>query len=126
MKKIVLLVFILIYGCASLTPAQRTLWAIDIYLAEYDAYLEAVIDPSVSPEIKARLKTDTSLITPEFLNPKLTDETRKMLRVKKEILIEMKPLVLLAEEYQRTGVLPTKDVTDELTKLANRLVTLGD
>jgi len=116
---------LILCACASFTPAQRTLWALNIYENEYDRYLETVIDKNIPVEQKDILKADPELIKPEQIDKTLTEDTKKMLRVKKEILVELKPLVLIAGEYQVTGKLPDDDIMNQLTKLIDRLVLLS-
>jgi hypothetical protein len=113
---------LLLYGCAHLTPAQQTLWALNVYKAQYDEYLYMVINPALSTDEKAYLKQNPAEITPDKINPDLTDEAKKMLRVKKEILIELKPIVILAAEYQQSGKLPPDNMQATLTNLINRLL----
>ena len=121
-----LTLLLMLCACTSFTPAQRTLWALNIYEHEYDRYLETVIDPAIPIEQKDILKADPELIKPAQINPNLTDETKKMLRVKKEILVELKPLVLVAGEYQITGKLPDDDILNQLTKLIDKLIILSE
>jgi len=128
-RKRALLVFALLAvmcGCAGLTPAQKTLWALNVYQAQYDLYLDQVIAPDVTAEQRSIFKENPSLITGSSINPNLTDDQRKVLRVKKQILIELKPLVLIAAEYQRTGQLPPSEVQAKLTELINRLVAIAE
>lgn len=128
-RKRALLVFALLAvmcGCAGLTPAQKTLWALNVYQAQYDLYLDQVIAPDVTAEQRSIFKENPSLITGSSINPNLTDDQRKVLRVKKQILIELKPLVLIAAEYQRTGQLPPAEVQAKLTELINRLVAIAE
>ena len=125
MKYTWLALLLITCGCTTFTPAQRTLWALNIYENEYNRYLDTVIDKSVPIEQKELLKADPELIKPGQINPKLTEDTKKMLRVKKEILVELKPLVLLAGEYQITGKVPNDDILGQLTKLIDRLVILA-
>ncbi len=112
-------------ACTTFTPAQRTLWALNIYENEYDRYLETVIDKKIPAEQKDILKADPELIKQNQIDPNLTEDTKKMLRVKKEILVELKPLVLIAGEYQITGKLPDDDIMSQLTKLIDKLVVLS-
>lgn len=112
-------------GCATtLTPAQQTLWATNVYLAQYDLYLEQVINPALTEDAKAALKKDPALITGDLLNPDLSEEQLKVLKVKKEILVELKPLVVMAIQLQQKGELPPADVQKKLAELINRLVTM--
>lgn len=129
LKREVLMPFIfmscLLCGCATtLTPAQKTIWAVNVYKAQYDLYLEQVINPSVTADQKAMLKKEPSLIQGEYLNPKLSDAQRQVLRVKKEILNEMKPLVKMAIEFQKSGTLPPAEIQEKLTDLINRLISI--
>jgi|MudIll2142460700_1097286.scaffolds.fasta_scaffold38865_7 hypothetical protein len=110
-------------SCTHLTPAQQTLWALNVYQAQYDEYLSMVINPALSTDEKAYLKQNPAEITPNKINPDLTDEAKKMLRVKKEILIELKPLVIIAAEYHKSGKLPPDNLQATLTSLINRLLS---
>ena len=121
----VLLLFSL-SGCASLTPAQKTLWMANVYEAQYDLYLDQMINPMVGAEMKASLKAEPSLIVGEYLNPDLTEQQREVLRVKKQILIELKPLVAMATKYQLTGVLPSEEAINKMANLINELLISGD
>jgi len=116
---------IVLCSCVGLTPAQRTLWSISIYEGEYQRYLDTVIDPTISTAEKDILKANPELITPDKINPNLTDDQKKMLRVKKEILIELKPIVIMAADYQITGQLPSSEIQAKLTDLINKLVELS-
>ena len=119
----VILFAALLAACAHLTPAQQTLWALNVYQAQYDEYLTMTINPNLDAETKAYLRANPADIKGDYLNPDLTDEARKMLRVKKEILIELKPLVLVAAECQRSGKLPPENLRATLTSLINRLLS---
>lgn len=125
-RNLVPIILLLLCACATLTPQQRVLWGLDVYLWEYSQYLDLSINPKLDVETREYLKNNPAEIRGDYLNPSLTEEQKKMLRVKKEILIELKPLVLAAEEYQRTGVMPADEITEKLTELTNRLVELGD
>jgi hypothetical protein len=81
-----------------------------------------VINPALTTDEKVYLRQNPAEITPDKINPDLTDEAKKMLRVKKEILIELKPIVLLAAQYQQSGNLPPEDIQITLTNLINRLL----
>jgi hypothetical protein len=96
-----ILLLLVIVSCVGLTAAQRNLWSLDVYDAQYRAYEEAVKDPN------------------------LTEDQKEVLRVKKQVLIELKPLVLMAHEYHKTGQLPPEDVQRKLTELINKLVEMG-
>ncbi len=111
-----------IAACATLTPEQKTLWALNVYQAQYELYLDQVLDPSLTEDKKAAIKADLSLVTPEMINQNISESQRDALRVKKQILIELKPLVLMVAEYTKTGTLPPDDVQRKLTELINRLV----
>lgn len=119
-----LLVALMACSCAGLTPAQRTLWALDVYENQYNMYLDAAIDPSLTASQRDVLKADPELIGPGFINPNLTESQKEILRVKKQILIELKPLVIMAGDYQITGKLPPDEVQRKMTELINRLVEL--
>lgn len=125
-RNLVPIILLLLCACATLTPQQRVLWGLDVYLWEYSQYLDLSINPKLDVETREYLKNNPAEIRGDYLNPNLTEEQKKMLRVKKDILIELKPLVLAAEEYQRTGVMPADEITEKLTELTNRLVELGD
>jgi len=128
-KRKIALLFILALVCCScshLTPAQRVLWGLNVYQAQYDEYLSLVINPNLDAETKAYLREHPDEIEGNYLNPDLSEETKKMLRVKKEILIQLKPLVIMATEYQQTGKLPPDEVQTKLTGLINRLVELAE
>lgn len=116
---------IVLAGCSvKLTPMQQTLWATNVYLAQYDLYLEQVINPAVSAEEKAQLKKDPSLIQGDYLNPNITEDQWEVLKVKKRILVELKPLVTMAAQYHQTGELPPAEVQKKLTDLINQLIAL--
>lgn len=115
----------LVSGCVHLTPAQQTLWALNVYDAQYNEYLDMTINPSLDAETKAYLRANPADIKGDYINPGLTDEAKKMLRVKKELLIQLKPIVLMAADYHKSGKLPPADVQKTLTDLINRLLTEG-
>lgn len=119
---LLLLFMVTLVSCAHLTPAQQTLWALNVYQAQYDEYLTMTINPSLDSETKAYLRANPADIKGDYLNPNLTDEAKKMLRVKKEILVELKPIVLLAADYQKNGQLPPDNLQATLTSLINRLL----
>jgi len=113
-------------GCKTMTPAQQTLWAVNVYQAQYDLYLDQVINPAITAAEKEMLKANPDQITGGYLNQDISEDQRKILRVKKQILIELKPLVIMAAEYQTTGQLPPAEVQKKLTELINRLVELAE
>lgn len=119
-------ILLVLYNCASLTPSQRVLWGLNVYQAQYRMYLDQVIAPDLSEEQKAVLRKDPSLITGKYINQNLTEDQKKILNIKKDILIELKPLVLMAAEYNETGQLPPEDIQNKLTRLINKLVELSE
>ncbi len=124
---VALIAMILAVGCSvKLTPMQQTLWALNVYKAQYDLFLEQVINPDVSPDIKSQLKKEPSLIKGEYLNPNITDDQWEVLKVKQRILLELKPLVAMAAQYQMNGQLPPAETQKKLTDLINQLISLVD
>lgn len=113
---------LLLCSCSHLTPAQQTLWAINVYRAQYDLYLDHVINPALPVEEQAELRKNPALIKGNKLNPNLSEEQKEVLRVKKDVLKELKPLVLMASDYSLTGKVPPKELQDQLTSLINRLL----
>lgn len=112
-------------GCSvKLTPMQQTLWATNVYLAQYDLYLEQVINPAVNAETKAQLKKEPSLIKGEYINPDISPDQWEVLKVKQRILLELKPLVSMAAQYHQKGELPPAEVQKKLTDLINQLIAL--
>jgi len=116
----------LIIGCATLTPSQKVLWGLNVYQAQYSLYIERVMAPDLTPSLKETLRKDPSLITGNYINPNLTEDQKKILRVKKDILVQLKPLVLMAAEYNKTGMLPSEDIQNKLTELINKLVEVSE
>jgi len=118
----IVIAFVLL-GCATaLTPTQQTLWATNVYLAQYDLYLEQVINPMIGAEEKKILKADPTLIAGNKMNQDLSDKEREILRVKKEILVELKPIIEMLGEYRKTGTVPPAEVQKKLTDLINQLL----
>lgn len=116
---------LLLCACAHLSPAQQVLWALNVYDAQYNEYLTMTINPDLDAETKAYLRENPADIKGNYLNPGLTDEAKKMLRVKKELLIQLKPAVLMAAEYHKSGKLPPDDVQKLLADLINQLLAVG-
>lgn len=122
-----MLSYVLSVGCSvKLTPMQQTLWALNVYKAQYDLYLEQVINPDVTPEIKAQLKKDPALIKGKYINPDISDDQWEVLKVKQRILNELKPLVAMAANYHQAGELPPAEVQKQITDLINDLIALID
>ena len=111
-------------GCASLrlTPKQTVLWGMNVYNAQYDMYIDQVISDEYSTEEKQLLKDNPSLLAGADLKKDLTDEQKEVLKVKREILVELYPIVQLSIDYVHSGSVPPGDLQETLVRLINKLV----
>ena len=94
------LVLFLFVGCAqlSLTPKQTILWALNVYEAQYDLYVA------------------------QTANPDLTEEEKKILRVKKTILVDLEHSLNLATADIAADVPIDDEVQEDIKYLVNRLL----
>jgi len=114
-------------GCmAHLTPQQQTLWAVNVYNAQYDLYLDQVIDPTIVEADRAMLKANPTLITEDMINKDLSDDQRVMLREKKKVLIELFPIIDTIKQLQENGLKLDAATQNRLTELINRLIALTE
>jgi len=123
-----LLVALLFASCSTkLTPQQQVLWALNVYNAQYDLYLDQVIDPGIVEEDRNMLKENPELITSDMIRPDLSEEQREILREKKKVLIELHPIILTILELRSSGGELNAATQDRLTLLINRLISIvGD
>ena len=122
------ILILLVVGCTTkLTNEQRVLWGLNIYTSTYNQYLNQILDPDVDPEKRAMYAKEPSLIPDRDLREGITEEEWEILRVKKDILVDMKPLVLLAAKYTNAGQVPPAEIQNDLTLLVNKIIALtGD
>lgn len=123
-----LFVLVLIASCSvKLTPQQQTLWAVNVYNAQYDLYLDQVIDPAIVEEDRKMLMESPELITDDMIRPDLSEDQREILREKKKVLVELHPLIITVKELQATGGQLDAEMQNHLTGLINRLIAIvGD
>ena len=120
------ILLLLVVGCTTkLTNEQRVLWGLNIYTSTYNQYLNQILDPDVSPENRAIYSKEPSLIPDRDLREGITEEEWEILRVKKDILVEMKPLVLLSAKYIDAGQVPPAEIQNDLTALVNKIIALA-
>jgi hypothetical protein len=120
------ILILLVVGCTTkLTNEQRVLWSLNIYTSTYNQYLDQILDPDVKPERRAILSAEPSLIADDDLRDGITEEEWEILRVKKDILVDMKPLVLAAARYLDLGQVPPAEIQNDLTALVNRIIALA-
>ena len=81
-----------------LTPKQTVLWALNVYNAQYDLYL------------KQASKTD------------LTEDEKVVLRVKRDVLIDLEAALNIATADISAGIPPDDEVQDDIVYLVNRLL----
>jgi len=123
----ILIALLMVIGCCTqkLTAKQQVYWGLNVYQAQYNLYLDQILKPEITGEERARLSANPSLITPAMMKSDISEDQWKILRVKKDILIELKKIVIIAADLVETGQLPTADVQDEMTRLLNRLIEIG-
>jgi len=94
------LVLFLFVGCAqlSLTPKQTILWALNVYNAQYDLYVE------------------------QAAKPDLTEDEKEILRVKKTVLVDLEHALNLATADIQAGVTVDDEVQEDIKYLVNRLL----
>lgn len=107
---------LLVLGCAtanvSLTHEQGYLWASNVYLAQYDLYLDQVLRPDLPVQDRIAVKKDVRLLRENMLRKDLTPEQKSILQGKKEILMAMDPLLKVWGNYVRSGAfVPVGDYT---------------
>lgn len=116
---------LLIGSCVTtpLTPKQRVIWAANVYNAQYDLYLEQVLSEEIPYELRKSLKENPSLISQEMVRTDLTEDQKDVLRVKKQILTELHPLLLMAASYADQGMVPPEELESNIIRLVNKLVS---
>jgi hypothetical protein len=111
MKKVaaisVALLLLLSSGCAligpqdpeKMSPQKLAVWANNVYIDSYDAYMQ------------------------ETKNPDTLSESRKeFLRSKRAILIELRDALDVYNGYLESGTLPRQQITDTVIKLVYKLL----
>lgn len=124
---LVMIVF-LIAGCATirLTPKQTVLWGMNVYNAQYDLYIDQVVADSYSMEEKQLLKDNPALLVGADLKPNLSEEQKEIIRVKRDILVELYPIIQLSMECINSGSIPPDDVQEIMVRLLNKLLLKED
>lgn len=127
-RQVTLLIALLILvGCTTkLTDKQRVLWGLNVYQAQYNMYLDQILAPDVTAEDRARFSKDPSLITDDDMREGITEDQWEILRVKKEILVNLQPLVIIAATMTEDGQIPSADLQRDMTALLNQLIAIGD
>ena len=121
-----LIALAMVLSCtAKLTDMQRAYWGLNVYTAQYNLYLDQILSPSVTGEERARFYDNPGLITDDDMKPDISEDQWKVLRVKKQILIELKPLVVIAATRVETGQVPSAELLAEMTRLLNKLIETG-
>ena len=106
MKKIIVaLMCLMLASCAAgdldgLNHKQRGVLFADVWAAQYDAYIDSQED----------------LL--------LTSDERQIMRVKRDILVESKPWLVLYLSYAERGVVPPDELADNLTMAITKLIKL--
>jgi hypothetical protein len=126
-RQVTLLIsLLLVLSCTTrLTDKQRVYWGLNVYTAQYNLYLDQILAPSVTGEERAKFYADPSLITDNDMKPDISEDQWKALRIKKEILIELKPMVIIAATRVETGQIPSAELQGEMTRLLNKLIETG-
>ena len=83
-----------------MTPQEKAVWMLSVYNAQYDDYLFQVDKPD------------------------LTEDDKKILREKKEILKEVYPLIELYTGYVDSGVIPTLETETLIMQNIDRLLSM--
>ena len=98
---IVVVVFALAAACATLpaTPKEKAVWMMGIYNRQFDDYQAMVARPD------------------------LTEAQKEVLRQKKKILVEAKPLITAYDGYVQQGATPSPQLEVQITDLLNQLET---
>ena len=124
---LVMIVF-LIAGCATirLTPKQTVLWGMNVYNAQYDLYIDQVVADSYSMEEKQLLKDNPALLVGADLKSNLSEEQKEIIRVKRDILVELYPIIQLSMECINSGSIPPDDVQEIMVRLLNKLLLKED
>lgn len=103
-----------IYGCGTMTPKKQLVMMYGTYNAQYSQYMTAT--GYVMDEQGVWVKTT---------NPVLSEDQKKILRKKKEILTQMYPLIKVYDSMV-VGTVPYSSATEqELMNLIDQLATLG-
>jgi hypothetical protein len=110
-------------GCATapITPERSSIWMNAIYSFHYDQYLLQVLKPDLVPDILEMVREDPAKITPEMLRTDLTTSEKDALRLKKEILIELHPLLLTYARYVKYGQVPPEELSARVIQLVTLL-----
>jgi hypothetical protein len=99
------LLLLLSSGCATVQPPEQmsptklAVWANNIYVESYNAYIQDTKNPVM-----------------------LTEDQKELLRTKKVILIEMRSALDVLNQYLDSGTLPRQQVTDMVIQIAYKLL----
>lgn len=106
---VVLIAFLLaVLGCGGqsqikpiteMAPKEKATWMLGVYNAQYKDYQQQAA-----------------------MADSLTEEAREVMRAKKEILTKVYPLIKMYNGYVDTGVLPDKEVEEQIITLLNSLL----
>ena len=92
-------IVLLVLGCATGRTFRDTLFfAQELYVAQYDEYL------------LQSAQTD------------LPEDAKRIMRVKRGILIELEPKIILMKHYLDTGAIPPDDLEAEVIRLVKKLM----
>ena len=96
---VAVLIVLLIMGCATGRTFRDTLFfSQELYVAQYDDYI-----------IQAA-RTD------------LTEDEKRILRVKRAALVELEPKIKLLKQYLDTGAIPPDGLETEVIRLTRKLI----
>lgn len=113
-------------GLGEMTPKQNATWMNNVYARQYDLYLDQILRPDISAAERLRLKDDPSLIQQSMLRTNFDADEAKVLKMKKEIFVQVHPMLKTYNEVVIAGGVPSAELEYQLVQLINRLLAFTD
>lgn len=120
-----LLVLLMVACAGRLTISQQYLWALNVYERQWDMYFDQVIDPSIIPEDREMLRANPDKITEDMIRQTLTEDERKVLRQKRQVLQEVQPMLLAWDTYRKRGEVAPAELQNSITRMLDTLLSVG-
>jgi len=111
------------YGCTSLgfkngielSSKQKAVWINNVYLGEYEKYEKEIVRHNAD----VNLKPDDQLNEDEL---QARNQKRDLFKLKKEILIKLKPMVEAYNGYVETDQIPPQEIEKIIVGFINSLL----
>ncbi len=126
----VFLLVLFVVGCATMnvemSHEKGFIWASNIYMAQYNLYLDRILKKDIPIEKKIAVKADPKLITQDMIRTDLTEAQKKILADRKKIFTFVYPPLMAWGQYVNTGMVDPsyKDIQQIEAMVTNTLTSL--